>query len=306
MARRARGAQGELKTPLSVFEVGRAGDVGATAHYEDAAYYDVAYAKRRDDVAHYLRLGRLSGGPVLEYGVGTGRIAMALARAGIAVTGVDASEPMLSRCRAHLSLEPSEVEKRVRLVQGDMRTARVKGRFPLIIAPFNTLQHLYVRQDFERFFQRVKAHLTKGGRFVFDVLVPHADYLGADPERRHGQPRFRHPAHGLVRYGERFDYDSFRQVLLMTFEFEPVDGSPASRVPLTHRQLFPQELEALLHYNGFTDIVMTADFTETPAEGGADSLVVSCRAGSPPRRASTAKKASRRGALGGRRQNAHR
>lgn len=297
MARRARGAQVELKAPLSVFEVGSASELGATAHYEDAAYYDVAYGKRRDDVAHYERLARLSGGPVLEYGVGTGRVAIPIARAGVAVTGVEASAAMLERCQSTLAVEAREVRARLRLVRGDMRTARLRRRFPLVIAPFNTVQHLYERTDFERFFARVQAHLAPGGRFVFDVLVPHADYLGADPRKRHGHPRFRHPTRGLVRYGERFDYDDFRQVLRMTLEFEPVDRSPGWAVPLTHRQIFPRELEALLHYNGFTDIQMTADFTDAPADAGADSLVVSCRAAGgrrPPR------------APGVRRRNAHR
>jgi hypothetical protein len=165
-----------------------------------------------------------------------------------------------------------------------MRRARVKRRFPLVIAPFNALLHLYERDDFERFFARVREHLAPGGRFVFDVLLPHADYLGADPNRRYGAPRFRHPTRGLVRYGERFEYDAFRQVLLMGLEFEPLDGTPPWQVPLSHRQIFPRELEALLHYNGFGDIVWSGDFTDGPPEPGASSLVVSCAARKAPAR----------------------
>jgi hypothetical protein len=56
------------------------------------------------------------------------------------------------------------------------------------------------------------------------------------------------------------------------------ERSPARwLVPLTHRQLFPREVEALLHYNGFTDLIWSKDFSDEPADGSADSLVVSSR-----------------------------
>jgi len=271
VAERVRGEEPELTS------LGRAADAGAAAHYADPDYYDRAYRRRRDDVAYYVRMGRLLGGPVLEYGVGTGRIALELARAGIDVTGVDLSEEMLGALRARLERQNAAVRERVRVVHGDMRTVRLKRRFPLVIAAFNTFLHLYDRPDVEQFLARVKDHLTPNGRFVFDVSVPHADYLGADPARRFGTPPFRHPARGIVRYNERFDYDPIRQVLLMKMEFNPVDGTPGWVVPLTHRQFFPQELEALLHYNGFVDIVMSADFTDGSPATATDSLVVSCR-----------------------------
>ena len=61
-------------------------------------------------------------------------------------------------------------------------------------------------------------------------------------------------------------------------QFLPEDGSRAWTVPLTHRQFFPREMEALLHYNGFRDITWSADFTDAPPGEDVDSLVVSCRA----------------------------
>lgn len=258
--------------------------VGASAHYEDPEYYDFAYRDRRDDVAYYTRLGRLTGGPVLEYGVGTGRIAVELCRAGIEVTGVDASAPMLAGLERRFSREEEAVQRRIHAVRGDMRTVRLGRRFPLVVAAFNTILHLTERTDFEQFFEGVRGHLSSGGRFVFDFSVPHADYLGADPRRTYGAPRFRHPKKGLVRYRERFEYDTFRQVLLMELHFLPENGDPPWIVPLTHRQLFPREVEALLHYNGFSDIQWAADFTDAAPEPGADSLVVSCRAAGAQRR----------------------
>lgn len=293
MARRVRGESRSRLIHGAAQAHGERADEGTTAHYEDPAYYDAAYADRRDDVAAYVRLSRYSGGPVLEYGVGTGRVALEIARSGVSVTGIDASAPMLAHFREKLAGEPAEVRRRVRLVRGDMRRTQLGQRFPLVIAPFNAVQHLYDRRDMEQFLARARAHLAPRGRLVFDVLTPHADYLGADPDRWFGAPRFRYPGQGVVRYRERFEYDTLRQVLLMRFHFRPESGAPAWEIPLTHRQWFPQELEAILHYNGFEDLVWTENFTDSPASPEADSLVVSCRAATARRRPAPRKRAPR-------------
>lgn len=277
MRRDKQGARPEDE--LEIDRLGRAGDLGALAHYADPAYYSKTYAARRHDVDYYVRLARLSGGPVLEYGAGNGRVAIAIGRAGVAVTGVDLSAAMLQSFRDGLERQSDAVRRRVRLVEGDMRRVRLRRRFPLVIAPFNVVLHLYTRQDVECFLGRVRAHLAPGGRFVFDFSLPQPEELCRDPTRRYGAPRIRHPTTGqLVRYAERFEYDPLRQVLLVKMEFTPQNGGPGWTVPLTHRQFFPREIEALLHYNGFRDPVWTADFTERPADQHTDSIVISCRA----------------------------
>lgn len=274
----------DSSAPLSVEQVGRAGDAGATRHFDDAEYYDTAYRTRRNDIRYYTSLAEEIGGPVLEYGIGTGRIAIPIARAGIDVTGVDLSASMLSSLAAKLRREEPSVRARVRAVRGDMRTVKIRRRFPLIIAPFNAVLHLYQRSDVEKFLARVRSHLSPGGRFVFDFSMPRSENLGADPNRRYGAPRFRHPRSAtLVRYGERFEYDPFRQVLLVNMEFSPEGGMAPWTVPLAQRQYFPQEMEALLHYNGFSDLRWYGDFTDTPPGGESDFVVVSSRVARPRR-----------------------
>jgi len=82
-------------------------EAGTRAHFEDADYYTQTYADRTDDVAFYVEAGVRAGGPVLEYGVGNGRIAIPLARRGVEVVGVDLSPPMLRDLRARLAREPA-------------------------------------------------------------------------------------------------------------------------------------------------------------------------------------------------------
>ncbi len=258
--------------------LGKVGDLGALAHYADAAYYTETYRYRRQDVAYYVRLARNSGGPVLEYGVGNGRIAIPMIRAGVDVVGVDLSRPMLDSLAARAAHEPPHVRARLRAVHGDMRTTRLDQRFPLVIAGFNTLLHLYERDDFEQLFARVREHLAPDGRFVFDFSVPQAADLAKNPSRSWPAQPFTHPETGQkIGYAERFEYDPVRQLLLVWMRFTPEGDDEPWTVPLTHRQLFPREVEALLHYNAFTDLVWSADFTDQPPDRGTDSMVVSCR-----------------------------
>lgn len=228
-----------------------------------------------------MRLAReaRAAGPVLEYGAGTGRVTLPMARAGARVTGIDLARTMLDTHEARLEREPPQVRARVRLVHGDMRSVRLDERFALVVAPFNVMLHLYTNDDLLEFLARVREHLAPGGRFAFDVSVPKGEELSRDPERRFGAPRFRHPATGvLTRYTERFEYDPIRQLLLVWMEFLPEGGDPVV-VPLTHRQLFPQELFGLLDRAGFADVQPTSDFSRAPPDASTDSLVVTCRAG---------------------------
>jgi SAM-dependent methyltransferase len=235
-------------------------EVGSRAHYDDPAYYTKTYQKRADDVAFYVALAneharrKRRPGRVLEYGAGNGRVALPVAREGFVVTALDLSRPMLDDFEQRLGAEPLAVRRRVTLRQGDMRLVRLGRRFDLVTCPFNAFLHLYTRSDVELFLARVRDHLAPGGAFAFDVSVPNAHEMVRDPNRAYVCPRFRYPGTGeMIHYTERFDYDQARQILFVSMEFAPEGRTKDAWVtPLAHRQFFPQELEALLHYNGFS------------------------------------------------------
>jgi SAM-dependent methyltransferase len=204
-----------------------------------------------------------------------------MARAGVDVTGIDLSAPMLASLRACLRSEPDEVRRRITLRRGDMRSARLGRRFPLVVCPFNAFLHLYVRRDVERFLARVREHLTPRGELCFDVSMPEPVELARDPARPHFAPRFRYPSPDgkgpLIRYSERFDYDRVRQVLFVAMEFAPNDGTEPWMTPLAHRQFFPQELDALLHYNGFAITERHGDFDGSPLDAKSATMILHCR-----------------------------
>ncbi len=253
---------------------------GSNAHYQDAGYYSATYADRAEDIDYYLRLvADRAAGELLEYGCGNGRIALPLAHCGSRVTGVDRSAPMLADFRRRLRMSPRPVRERVVLRRGDMRSLRLERRFALVLCTFNTFLHLYSRRDVERFCARVIAHLKPRGRFVLDVSLPDPEELSRDPNRLLRCTPFRHRTTGqVVRYGERFDYEPLAQVLSVDMEFEPRE-QPNERwnTPLTHRQFFPQELEALLHYNGLEVVDAHGDFAQRAPDRDSTTLILHCR-----------------------------
>ncbi len=248
-------------------------EAGSSAHYEDPGYYSFNYRRRQDDVAYYVAHAARVRGPILEYGVGNGRIALPIARAGGSVLGVDLSKPMLEDLRARLAAEAPEVRKRLRLRAADMRSFRSQQQFGAVYCAFNTALHLYTRQDVERFLAGVHQHLAPGAEFVCDLSVPVAEDLARDPNRAYRAPRFKHPSAGLVKYQEYFDYDPIRQILFVAMDFTPVDGRESFMTPLAHSQFYPREWEALLHYNGFRVTALYGDFAGGPLTKDSESMV---------------------------------
>jgi hypothetical protein len=192
---------------------------------------------------------------------------------------------MLAHLRALLKDEPVDVRKRITLHRGDIRTARLGRRFPLVICPFNTALHLYTRPDVEAWLARVREHLEPRGTLVFDISMPVQSDLARDPNKPYRMPPFEHPTAGRVAYREHFDYDSARQILFVSMIFEPAPKTPGRKksaaeqirepfmTPLAHRQFYPQEMEALLHYNDFEVTELFGDFERGPLTTHSDVMV---------------------------------
>lgn len=247
---------------------------GAVAHYQDAAYYDHAYKRRRQDVAFYVALAKRHGGPVLELGAGSGRVTLALAEAGIDVVGVEPVAAMRARALVKARALDEAARAHFHMRAGDARSVRLRRRFPLVIAPFNVFMHLYTRRDLERALATVLAHLAPGGRFVFDVLTPDLRAMIRDPGRLYRGPAVRLDGRRYD-YFEAFDYDALQQVQLVSMVFQSLDELEDLRsLPLSQRQFFPEELAMLLHYNGFEVQTRHGDFSGGPLTAESESQIV--------------------------------
>jgi SAM-dependent methyltransferase len=113
-----------------------------------------------------LLAGFAGEGDALEFGIGTGRIALPLAARGVRVAGIDSSEAMLARLRAKPSADA------ISTTVGDFATTRVEGEFSLVYLVFNTIHNLVTQDAQVACFENAAAHLRSGGRFVIETGVP--------------------------------------------------------------------------------------------------------------------------------------
>lgn len=248
-------------------------------------YYDGDYeaAGYDDDVDFYVDLGRASGGPVLEMGCGSGRVLLPVARAGVEVVGVDASPGMLARLEARLAGEPEAVRRRVRLLQGDIRTAEAGGPFALVTAPFRVVQHLVEQADQRAWLRNVARHLRRDppGELVFDVFQP--DYsmisesplLSVDVERE--DPETGRTVRRVSRAHHHPETQTFEVGFQWLVEGEDGEETVAAEVETLARWFTRPELELLLEIEGFELLDFWGGFDRSPFGEGSEDQVVRAR-----------------------------
>jgi SAM-dependent methyltransferase len=175
-------------------------------------------------------------GAALELGIGTGRIALPLARRGVHVHGIDLSEAMVARLKA----KPGSEEIGVTI--GDFATTAVDGRFSVAYLVFNTIMNLTTQDEQVACFGNVAAHLEPGGCFVIEVMLPDLQRLPA------GQT-FRPFTVTPTRLG--FDeYDVVRQGLI-SHHYAVRDGAlEVNAIPF--RYVWPAELDLMARLAGMT------------------------------------------------------
>jgi SAM-dependent methyltransferase len=229
-----------------------------SAYDRIARLYDPWSVSVVEDVDFYVAEAVRSGGPVLELGVGTGRIAVPIVRAGVRVVGVDSSEGMLAVAREQAQLAGVELDLRL----GDLRDPPVEEQFALVVIPFRTLLHMQTDPDRRAALAAVHARLRGGGRFVFDVFTPGAD----DIAETHGRWIEREP--GIF---ERAEWDEETRTLVLRVSG---DGAEAE---LSLAWLPVERWQELLAEAGFVVEGLYGWFDRTPYAGHEDSIWV-CRA----------------------------
>ena len=136
----------------------------------DAELYDRSTGEEFDAGVIEATVDFLAGlagdGRVLELGVGTGRIALPLAGRGIAVHGIDLSQPMVDQLRAKRGGDA------IQITIGDFSTVRVDGSFSLAYLVYNTIENLTTQDAQVACFENVARHLAPGGRFVIECAIP--------------------------------------------------------------------------------------------------------------------------------------
>jgi SAM-dependent methyltransferase len=209
--------------------------------------YDDLYRDEWDTDAAVDRLAELAqGGAVLEFGIGTGRLALPLLERGLDVHGIDGSADMVARLREKPGGD------RIPVVVGDFATTDVGRTFALVVLVVNTIFALPDQRAQVRCFANAARHLAPSGRFVIEAWVPD---VGAFRHNRRVRPR-------IVRSDkisiEAAELDPVDQIMRTT-QAVLSDGS-VRLYPANHRYAWPAELDLMAQLAGMHREVRWADW----------------------------------------------
>jgi SAM-dependent methyltransferase len=250
--------------------------------------YDLEHLGDDEDIPFYINLSRsLKPQSVLELACGTGRITIPVAeegaRSGYFVVGLDTEPAMLKQAGQKLKRLPAAVRKRIRLVEGDMRTWRDRKLFDLILIPCSSISHVLELRDQLAIWDRAFQNLTPGGRFVVETTMPnfaaYADSFANPPraiveidrdvvDHKTGTRLVRHrtvtymPAEQRAQI--RFLYEKYRgknRVDRYIDDFE-------SHV------YFPRELQLLFMHAGFEIESVFGDYARRPLRSSSEQMIV--------------------------------
>ncbi len=241
--------------------------------YQAPKYYDaIMGANASGDWLDYYLSHTRDGSRVLELACGTGRLAIPLAAAGRRVTGLDLSPEMLALART----KGSERGVDVTWTLGDMTDFDAPEPFETVIVATQSLSSLHERTHHERFFRCVKRALAPGGTLLLELFSPSVSILAG-------------LGHAL-NAGENVTVDGTSYALTSSVAYDAatqcadceftLTASETEHCRLTFRmrQFFPQELDALVAYNGFTMVHKFGDLTMGPFTSRSNKQLLVCRA----------------------------
>jgi ubiquinone/menaquinone biosynthesis C-methylase UbiE len=250
---------------------------GATLHVRS---YDTMHEGRSvidGDVDFYLALARRTGRKVLEVGIGTGRVGVRLAQAGIELTGLDLSADMLAIAARRAAA--AGCGDRITLVQGDMRDFSLgDASFGLVYVPFRAFQILLTPGEQRAAVAAFRRHLRPGGILALHLFDPNLHFLlqGGLLERMQGIDALTGRRVEAVMQSTDFDYLAQVRHDHWRYRAFDSDGTVAEEQTLTlHlRWTWRWELHHLLELSGFTLESDHSDFHGTPPAYGKEQLVV--------------------------------
>lgn len=239
-----------------------------------AAIYDGYFIGVTGDTRFYVEEAVRSGDPVLELGCGTGRITLAIAEAGITVTGLDISPEMLASARLKQAGLASDCRSRIKFVDGDMRNYQLRQHFSFICIPYRTFMHMLTPQDQVEVLLNVRRHLTPGGLLAFNIYDPSRE-LSVDKavaETLRYDTTFIHPSTGrhiAAWYTRHIDVVS--QLIHQRMKFDELERD--WKVTATYystlmlRYSHRYEIHYLLEMCGFEVVDLFGDFDRSPYIG---------------------------------------
>lgn len=242
--------------------------------FRDGELYDLQDEGYYDDYPLTRLWAQTTGGPLLDLACGTGRMALRMAALDYQVTGVDITPEMIARARQKAAQQAASIE----WVVADARTFQLQKQFALIYMLENAFQFFPTREDQEAMLACVREHLLPEGCFLFETRNPSPRNL---LEVRHsGGETYTTPDGGQLVVIERQQYDPMTQIQHyirhLTFH-HPGREPEEKRLRVALRYVFPQEIEALLFYNGFRVRERYGSWRQEPLAAASPAMIYVCQ-----------------------------
>ena len=244
--------------------------------FSDPPNYDIEEGERSAPrIAFYRELAKSVGGPVLEIACGSGLVTIPIAAQGLDATGIDLARPMLEHARQKAEAQGLTI----RWVEADARSFDLGMQFQFIFITGNAFQAFLDREDQEALLASVKRHLLPGGTFAFETRNPSGHDLTTQTEEEFDQS-YRSVEGHQVSVSSTQIYDPIAQVIHWTSYRRWNDGERAhtKETHISCRFTHPQELEALLHYNGFQIVQQYGGWNKQPLSASSPSIYSICKA----------------------------
>jgi SAM-dependent methyltransferase len=243
-----------------------------------ARYYDADYGTITDDVLFYQQLAARVGGQILELMCGSGRLLVALARAGLRITGVDISAPLLALARERLATE--DLLDRVRLLEADICERVPQGPFGLAIVAMNSFMHLATVEAQLAALARIHAGLRSGGLLAIDLFNPDSAGLAEQNGALVLDKTFALADGTPVLKFVAQHADLATQTSRVTFIYDELIAEGQVRrsvLPFTMRWLYRYELEHLLARAGFALEALYGSYELEDYSGASDRMLAVAR-----------------------------
>ena len=228
--------------------------------YADPIKYDLESGDYNPDDSILLELAVQAAGPVLELGCGTGRVTIPLAERGINLTGLDVLPHLVEHAESKCRDLP------INWVCQDVRTFQLNTIYRLIFTKGAVFNHLLTRSDQEAMLSRVRQHLGAEGKFIIDVGFKRPERMVNVAEEQTWYT-FIDDKGRKVHVSGTDRYDRLQQIWYQTITYSWQENGRTKRatpIRLALRYFMPQEMETLLHYNGFQILSRYGDW-----QGGA-------------------------------------
>src|SRR5262245_51927755 len=243
--------------------------------FTDPPNYDIEEGERSAvRIAFYCELAKSIGGPVLEIACGSGLVSIPIAAMGLDVTGVDLARTMLEHAR-----KKAEAQKlKIRWVEADARSFDLGVKFQFILLTGNAFQAFLKREDQEALLASVRRHLAPNGIFAFETRNPSGHDLTNQPEEEFDQSYTSVEGH-QVSVSFTQTYDPIKQVMYWTSFRRWNDGTRNHKKEshIACRFTHPQELNTLLHYNGFEVVEQYGNLDKEPLSASSPSIFSICK-----------------------------